>query len=608
MRISRVIIQNFRSFEHLDVELSHNTTCIIGENNTGKTNFLHAVRLCIDATLSSTFRALIARDIHSQVDISQPSQVLIGLEFTDFAGKVNEESLVGAWQHVPEHARLIYRFRPKLKVREGLKTGEIKPGTLTLDDYHWEINGGGSPDDDIAEIEWDEDIGSSIRFADLQAFQVIYLPALRDVESDLRQQRNSPLARLIEAMKIDSADQEKLLKVLKTANDQIASDASISAIAKAIDKSFSEVTGPAFDMDVALGVAEPSFQAIVRALRLLLSNDAMKNFDPSCNGLGLNNVLYVSILFEWFRRRVAQEKTAGQIILFEEPEAHLHPQLQLTLYDALSSLPFQSILTTHSTHITAQAPLLSYVTLTQVGDPSVASCVLAEAAGLDYNETRDLERYLDATKSNLLYARRVMLVEGPAELFLIPALLKKVKGIDLNREGIAVIPIYGVHFGVYAQLFSVQAMPKRCAIVADGDAVASDAHPELEGEDDLPEHPTLSELETDYVKVFSNRTTFERACVFEGTLEMFASACDDIGAPIVAKRLRASLKIIKNDKLEGKALNDILNPLRDAVLNTAKRFGKARFAQLAARHVDKADAIPHYLAKAAQWLKNHDAD
>ena len=106
MRISCVVIRNFRSFEHLDAPLSAGTTCLIGENNTGKSNFLDAIRVCLDAGLSSTYRALLPTDIHSTGDISDPSQVLIGLEITDFQGKINEEALVGGeWRGEEHHAR-----------------------------------------------------------------------------------------------------------------------------------------------------------------------------------------------------------------------------------------------------------------------------------------------------------------------------------------------------------------------------------------------------------------------------------------------------------------------------------------------------------------------
>lgn len=602
MRINRVVIKNFRSFEQLDVAISENSTCIIGENNTGKSNFLHAIRLCIDAGLSSTYRALIPTDIHSTVDISHPSQVLIGLEFADFKDKTNEMALAGAWQFEPGRARLVYRFRPKLNVREDLESEDVKPGELTREDYHWEITAGGDSAIDLADIEWDDDVGSSIRFGDLQSFLVVFLPALRDVESDLRQFRNSPLARLIEAMAIDDAEKEKLLAILQAANEKIGESPSIDEIAKAIDTSFKAVAGPAFSMDIGLGLAEPSFQAIVRALRILLTNTAMEKFDPSSNGLGLNNILYVSILFEYFAKRIAQKKSAGQIILLEEPEAHLHSQLQLTLFKALRALPFQSILTTHSTHITARADLASYVVLTQTGSPAIESSVPAVDAKLEESEIADLERYLDATKSNLLFARKVMLVEGPAEVFLIPALLKKVKGIDIDREGISIIPIYGVHFDIYAKLFTADSLPKKCAIVADGDLKPSDSIPDLEGEDELPPPPKLESLEGKYIRVFANKSTFERALVFEETLEMFARAADELGATTTAKRLRAGEKQLKGKKLEAAQTQEILNPLRNAVLNTAKRFGKARFAQISARHVDCAGTIPRYLTEAITWL------
>jgi putative ATP-dependent endonuclease of OLD family len=221
---------------------------------------------------------------------------------------------------------------------------------------------------------------------------------------------------------------------------------------------------------------------------------------------------------------------------------------------------------------------------------------------LDETELRDLERYLDATRSNLLFARKVMLVEGPAELFLIPALLKKVRGIDLDRLGISVIPIYGIHFDVYAKLFSGASLPKKCAIVTDGDLRPSDAFPDLKGEDDLPPPPDLKKLGNDYVRVFACPTTFERAVTRAGTLEMFARAAEAVGAPTVAKRLRDGEAKLSDDNLDGKQRAAILKPLRSIVLNTAKRFGKARFAQIAARHVDQATDIPKYLGDAVSWL------
>ena len=601
MQISRIVIRNFRSFGYLDVRLMPGATCVIGENNTGKTNFLHAIRLCIDAGLSSTYRSLAPNDIHAKLDIAHPSQVLIGLEITDFADKINEEALVGAWQCKPGLARLIYRYRPKLSVCQDLEAGEIESGDLSREDYHWEITGGGDPAYDLANIAWNEDVGSSIRFSDLQSFLVVFLPALRDVESDLRQYRSSPLARLINAMGIDQEEQEELLDALRMANEEIAAAKTIDELAKAIDTSFKKVAGPAFSMDVGLGLAEPSFQAIIRALRILLSNAVMQNFDPSSNGLGLNNILYVSIFIEYFHKRIAQQKSAGQIILFEEPEAHLHPQLQLTLFKALSALPFQSILTTHSTHITANAPLESYIVLSQTGGPPIASSNPAEDAGLDQSEIHDLERYLDATRSNLLFARKVILVEGPAELFLIPALLKHVKGIDLEREGVSVIPIYGVHFDVYAKLFSEVALPKKCAIITDGDLKPSDADPAIDGEDDLPAPPDLKAIENEYVRVFACKTTFERALVFKGTLEMFARAADDVGAPTVARRLRNGAKSLAEEEVYEEK-KKLLNSLRNPVLNTARRFGKARFAQIAARHADQAKHIPKYIDEAVAWL------
>jgi putative ATP-dependent endonuclease of OLD family len=601
MKISRVVIKNYRALKEIDVAVDGELTCVIGENNNGKSAFLRAIQICLDVSFPSSFRSLIREDIHSSVDITHPSQVLIGVELSEFAGKVNEEALVSTWKIGPDRARLFYRYRPKLNVREKLASKEMEPGALTLEDYSWDLRVGGDPALDLASIEWDDDdVGETIRFADLQSYLVVSLAALRDVETDLRNVRTSPLVRLIEAFEIAPAEQDALIGILNKANEEIAKSPTIGSVAAAVDQSFKSVSGPAFEMDVTLGLAAATFQSIVRNLKVLLSDLSLLNFEPAKNGLGLNNILYVAILLEYLQRRITKGASAGQLLLFEEPEAHLHPQLQAALMTAITGYGVQVILTTHSTQVTAQAAFSTFIALTRKADATIGASALAHNPALSANDIADLERYLDATKSNLLFARKVMLVEGPAELFLIPALAEAVLGLDLERCGISVIAIYGVHFDVYSKLFREGALEKRCAIVADADLHPSDADDEFDVATDAPD---LAALEGDFVKVFAGATTFERELVTVETLPMLIEAAKDLGAKKLTAALEEAYISFGDPDGDPDEEAQVLEELKDLVLKTAKRFGKGRFAQVAARHANLCSDLPKYVADAINWLR-----
>lgn len=598
MRLSRVVIQNFRAIHALDVPVSEPTTLIIGENNAGKSAFIHALRLCLDNTLSSAYRSLSKEEIYCAVDQTGPFQVMVGVEFGGFEGQEHEEALLYGTMIAEDRARLFYRFRPKRAVRELIANDQLDRD-LTLDDFGWELFGGGNPQIDLASIQWDHEnseLGAtSVNLQNLQSYLVVFLPALRDVESDLQQSRRSPLLRLIEASNVAADEQEAIVDAVKVANAQVESTNTLTGVATAVDKALKELTGPAFGLDVKLGLSSPSFMAILRNLIVLLSNSTVKDFEPRRNGLGLNNILYIAILVEHFRKRADGGKSAGELILIEEPEAHLHPQLQAILLDALRALPFQVIATTHSTQVTAGASLASYIVMTQRPNSDALASSPAKAAGLTEGDKQDLERYLDATKSNLLFARRVMLVEGAAELLLIPPLVKAVMGIDLEREGISVVAIHGTHFGAYARLFAEGCLPKRCAIVADADLEPDDADPDPAGseeDDDLPEKPDLTALQGTFVRAFLGATTFEREITLKGNLEMLGLAARDVGAPTISD------KLLTADLLGTDATAD----LKDRVLRTANRFGKARFSQTAARHASAATEIPAYIKNAIDWL------
>ena len=83
---------------------------------------------------------------------------------------------------------------------------------------------------------------------------------------------------------------------------------------------------------------------------------------------------------------------------------------------------------------------------------------------------------------------------------------------------------------------------------------------------------------------------------------MFAAAAKEIGAPTVSKKLADGHVDFLLDVLDKDEQAELLKDLRNSVLATAKRFGKARFAQISARHVGSCKDIPPYIRDAVNWL------
>jgi putative ATP-dependent endonuclease of OLD family len=163
-------------------------------------------------------------------------------------------------------------------------------------------------------------------------------------------------------------------------------------------------------------------------------------------------------------------------LIVEEPEAHLHPQLQAVLLQYLESIkaidgekPVQLFVTSHSTNFASIAKLDSLVCLVDTG--ASVETFFPRDVGFKKGKREKLERYLDVTRAELFFARRIIFVEGAAELMMVSALAKRI-GCDLRQHGVSLISVEGLNFDSFLPLFGDKALKIPVAVLTDADPVA----------------------------------------------------------------------------------------------------------------------------------------
>lgn len=167
-------------------------------------------------------------------------------------------------------------------------------------------------------------------------------------------------------------------------------------------------------------------------------------------GLGTSNVM--SMACELLLHKDTKSNNKPCFLLIEEPEAHIHAQRQLKLIESLEddseTNNIQVILTTHSP-LLASVVKLSNVIFVKKGKTYSLS---KEYTNLDEDDYVYLEKYLDATKSNLFFARSVVIVEGPGEALLLPT-IAKLLGCSFTNYGVSLIDVRSTGLRRYARIF-----------------------------------------------------------------------------------------------------------------------------------------------------------
>lgn len=591
MYLKKLTVSNFRKLKTTEFNFTSGLNIIVGANNVGKTALVDALRSLL-AGHEESYPRLSTDDIHHPHEGTPPTGdilfqfVFSGLSIsdeTDFLPALVPVDTGGFEVHIT------VSYSPV-----DTTSGRMRPKRWCGE--HEEI---------------------SLNSDMLENLRGVYLQPLRDASQGLKPGRNSQLARLLRLLgESDEPGKDNIEVTLEEFDQRLKKASPIEATQKAIVGRHETMLGKQLAQLLELGISGTDFNRL--SARLSLQADT---FDIEQNGLGFNNLIYMAVVLS---EMVKDPTAAYRGLIVEEPEAHLHPQLQSVLLDYLQGIQsdegegvVQVFVTSHSPNFASIANLDSVMCLVDSGDNvkvfSPRDIKFDPTAKYHLKKRQKLERYLDVTRAELFFARRVIFVEGAAELMLISVLAKKLGAeYDLRRHAISLISVEGLNFDSFLPLFGKAALQIPVSAITDADPFV------VEGVGDdaknVPIYPDVGDVvnvsantvsmlkrEDELVKIFHGTKTLEYdLALHDENRAVMISALAELH-PQIAKSLMVEVTAAATNKDKAKVLFCGMFERGEGKTN----IQKGRYGQILAQTIVDEGAnfkVPDYIEKALKHV------